>query len=338
MKPQAPFRRRLGALLAAGALAPALYALGSAPARAADEAADWPSRPVTLLVPIAAGGGTDIIARAVADKLAPELGQPIVVKNQAGANGSVGTAAAARAPADGYTILVGSIGTHAANECLYKLPYDADKDFTPVALLAKYNNVVMVPADSPIKSLTDLVERAKAKPGQMTYAITVVGSSAHLALERFKFDAGVQMLGVPYNGAVPATVDVLGGRVDFMLDTVVSQFGNLSAGKARALATTSRDKRSDVLPDVPTVAEQGYPEYDVAGWTGLFVRSGTPDAIVQKIAAALRTVYATGELQKLLGTKGLDVTTTTQPEFADFVASERKTWCDVIKAANIKVD
>jgi tripartite-type tricarboxylate transporter receptor subunit TctC len=324
----------LALTMAAVALAPVLFA---APSRSA-LAEDWPTRPITLVVPIAAGGGTDIMGRAVAAKLAPVLGQPIVVKNMAGANGSIGTSFVARAPADGYTVLVGSIGTHAANVCLYKLPYDAAKDFTPVGLLAKYNDVVTVRADSPIKSLADLVKRAKANPGKLTYAITVVGSSAHLALERFKATAGIDMLGIPYNGAVPATVDVLGGRVDFMLDTVVSQYANLKSGKARALATTIKDARSPVLPDVPTVAEQGYPDYDVAGWTGLFVRSGTPDAIVQKIAAALRATYATGELQKLFGAQGLDVTTTTQREFAAFVDKERKSWCDVIHAAHIKVD
>ncbi|CAG2151318.1 hypothetical protein LMG31506_04385 [Cupriavidus yeoncheonensis] len=337
MKLHARFRRRLRDCLMISALTSTLCAFGTNSALAAGQQA-WPARAITLLVPIAAGGGTDIIARAVGEKLAAELGQPIIVKNQAGANGAIGSAAVARAPADGYTILVGSIGTHAANQCLYKLPYDPVQDFTPVALLAKYNNVVMVRRDSPIKSLDDLVKLAKAHPATLTYAITVVGSSAHLALERFKSEAGLDMLGVPYNGAVPATVDVLGGQVDFMLDTVVSQYGNLTSGRARALATTMGERRSDILPKVPTIAEQGYPKYDVAGWTGLFVRSGTSAEIVEKISTALQRVYATGKLQKLLGSQGLDVTTNTQAEFAAFVAKERQTWCDVIKTANIKVE
>lgn len=329
-----PLNRLAGfAMLSLAAFA---CAFSSSPGQA-QPAGDWPQRPITLLVPIAAGGGTDIIARAVAAELAPVLGQPIVVKNQPGANGTIGTAAVARDPADGYTIMVGSIGTHAANVCLYDLPYDAEKDFTPVAQLAKYNNVFIVPNDSPIKSLPDLVERAKAQPDKLTYAITVIGSSSHLAIEKFKLDAGIELLGVPYNGAVPATVDLMGGRIDFMLDTVVSQYGRIAAGKVRVLATTMSSARSSVLPDVKTVAEQGYPQFDTVGWTGLFVRSGTPEPIVNKIADALTSVYATGKLQKLLGSKGLDVETTTPKDFARFVAKERKTWCDVIKASDIKV-
>lgn len=302
------------------------------------QGADWPAKPITLVVPIAPGGGTDIIARAVANELGPVLGQSIVVQNKAGANGTIGTAAVAREAPDGYTIMVGSIGTHAANDCLYKLPYDPIKDFEPIALLAKYNNVFIVNADSPIQSIPDLVERAKAAPGKLAHAVTVIGSSSHLAIERFKQVAGVDMLAVPYNGALAATTDLMGGRVDLMLDTVVSQYGNISAGKMRALGTTMASARSPVLPDVKTVAEQGYPDFDTVGWTGLFAPAGTPAAIVEKIAAGLQQVYDTEKLQKSLGSKGLDVTTTTPAEFAKYVAQERDTWCDVIKQANIKVD
>lgn len=302
------------------------------------QAADWPQRSINLVVPIAAGGGTDIIARAVANELGPVLGQSIVVHNKAGANGTIGTMAVAREPADGYTIMVGSIGTHAANDCLYDLPYDPLKDFVPIALLAKYNNVFVVRADSPIESIQDLVSRARAEPGALTHAVTVIGSSSHLAIERFKQVADIEMLAVPYNGALAATTDLMGGRVDLMLDTVVSQYGNVSAGKMRALGATMASERPSALPDVKTVAEQGYPAFDTVGWTGLFARAGTPDEIVDKIAIALQKVYATGKLQETLGSKGLDVTTTTPKDFAQYVAQERETWCEVIKRANIKVN
>jgi tripartite-type tricarboxylate transporter receptor subunit TctC len=304
----------------------------------AQNTGDWPNKPINLIVPIAPGGGTDIIARAVANELGPMLGTTIVVQNRAGANGTIGTSAVARAAPDGYTIMVGSIGTHAANACLYDLPYDPLKDFEAIGLLANYNNVFIVNADSPIKSIEDLVSKAKASPGKLTHAVTVIGSSSHLAIERFKQIANVQMLSVPYNGAPAATTDLMGGRVDFMLDTIVSQYGNISAGKMRALGSTMAMARSPVLPEVKTVAEQGYPTFDTVGWTGLFAPAGTPPAVVEKIATALQKVYAGGKLQASLGSKGLDVTTTTPPKFKEYVAQELSTWCDVIKRSNIKVN
>lgn len=304
----------------------------------AQKTGDWPNKPINLVVPIAPGGGTDIIARAVANELGPMLGTTIVVQNRAGANGTIGTSSVARSAPDGYTIMVGSIGTHAANACLYDLPYDPLKDFEPIGLLANYNNVFIVNADSPIKSIEDLVSKAKANPGKLTHAVTVIGSSSHLAIERFKQIANVQMLSVPYNGAPAATTDLMGGRVDFMLDTIVSQYGNISAGKMRALGSTMASSRSSVLPDVKTVAEQGYPKFDTVGWTGLFAPAGTPPAIVEKIATALQKVYATGKLQASLGSKGLDVTTTTPKQFKEYVSQELNTWCDVIKRSNIKVN
>ena len=304
----------------------------------AQSTGDWPNKPINLVVPIAPGGGTDIIARAVANELGPILGTTIVVLNRAGANGTIGTSSVARAAPDGYTIMVGSIGTHAANACLYNLPYDPLKDFEAIGLLANYNNVFIVNADSPIKSIEDLVARSKADPGKLTHAVTVIGSSSHLAIERFKQIANVKMLSVPYNGAPAATTDLMGGRVDFMLDTIVSQYGNISAGKVRALGSTMASTRSSVLPEVKTVAEQGYPKFDTVGWTGLFAPAGTPPAIVEKIAAGLQKVYATGKLQSSLGSKGLDVTTTTPKQFKEYVSQELNTWCDVIKSSNIKVN
>jgi tripartite-type tricarboxylate transporter receptor subunit TctC len=319
------------------AIATIAAAVSAPPASgAAADSTAWPERPVTIIVPIAAGGGTDLIARAVASELQEAWKQPVIIKNQAGANGTVGTVMAARAPADGYTLLVGTQGTFAANTCLYKLPYAAT-DFTPAALFAQFNSIFVVRADSPIQSLSDLVKRAKAAPGKLTYGITVVGSSAHLGVEMFKSIAAINVLGIPYNGGPPATVDLLGGRLDFLLDAINSQYGNVAAGKMRALASTSLT-RSTALPNVPTVAEQGYPGFDAVGWAGFYVPAGTPKPIIDKIARTVTAVFATGKLQSKLGNKGFEFFTTNPRSFAAYDKSERAKWCGVIKQANIKLD
>lgn len=297
----------------------------------------WPERVVTIIVPIAVGGGTDLITRALADELQAAWKRPVIVKNQAGGNGIVGTSTAAHSPADGYTLLVGTQGTFAANTCLYKLPYDAAKDFSPVTLFAQFNSVFVVRADSPIQSLPDLVRRAKADPGKLTYGITVVGSSAHLGVEMFRDNAGIDILGVPYNGAVPATLDLLGGRLDFMLDAVNSQYGNITSGKMRALASTSAT-RSSALPQVPTVAEQGYPDFNAVGWAGLYTPAGVPQPIIDKIARTVADIYASGKLQSKLGNQGFEFVTATPEAFAAHDKSERDKWCSVIKKAGIKVN
>src|SRR5581483_6918377 len=243
--------------------------LAVAPA-AAQPAESYPAKPVAFVVTFAAGGGTDIMARTIARAMEPVLGQPIIVENKPGAGGNIGTSYVAQAEPDGYTLLVGSTGTHAANQFLYsKLPYDPVKDFVPVSLLVTFNNVVVVPAASPFKSLQDLIDAAKKNPGKLNYGITTIGSSSHLAVEKFKHDAHLDMLGVPYNGAGLAMTDLLGGRLDFMLDLIGTEYENISAGKLRPLATTSLT-RAPQLPNVPTVAESGFPGFNAVGWIGLF--------------------------------------------------------------------
>jgi tripartite-type tricarboxylate transporter receptor subunit TctC len=305
---------------------------------AQDSAAQaYPSKPIKLLVPITAGGGTDILARAVGQELQRILGKPVIVENRPGANGTIGTQLAAQAAPDGHTILVGSIGTHGVNEYLYrKLPYDPVKDFEPVTLLAKYNNVIVVAANSPIRSLKELVQQAKQQPGVLNYGITVIGSSSHLAVEKFKSDASIKVQDIPYNGAMQATTDMIGGRTHFMFDTVVSQYGQIEGKKVRAIATTAL-KRSPALPDVPTVAEQGYPGFDVVGWTGLFVPAGTPASITEKIAAAVKKAFESPEMQRT-GSRGVELVATTPREFGEFAAQERIKWAKVIKQANITLE
>lgn len=298
----------------------------------------WPNKPVTLIVPIAAGGGTDLISRAVAEKLQALWKQPIIVKNLSGANGTVGTLAAARAEADGYTLLIGSQGTFGVNTCLYQLPYDAEKDFNAVALIATFNSVFIVSAESPITSLQDLVNKARAEPGKLTYGITVIGSSAHLGVELFKAQSGIDILGIPYNGAKAALVDFFGGRIDFMLDAINSQYGNIASGKVRALATTAGLARSSVLPTVPTTAEAGFPGFDAVGWAGIFVPTGVSAQITEKIARSVVEIYQAGDLQAGLGKQGYEFVSTNSAEFSTYVTLERKKWCDLVAKAKIKLN
>jgi tripartite-type tricarboxylate transporter receptor subunit TctC len=323
--------RVIGAILAALAIV--------LPNAAAAQPGDaYPSRPVTLVVTFAAGGGTDIQARIIARALEPVLGQPVIVENRPGAGGSIGTQAVATAKPDGYTLLVGSTGTHAANQYLYaKLPYDPVKDFAPVTVLATFNNVVVVPASSPIKSLQELIAAAKKNPGKLNYGITTVGSSSHLAVEKFKHDAGLDIVGVPYNGAGLATTDLLGGRLDFMLDLVGTQFENISAGKLRPLATTAL-ARSPVLVGVPTIAESGFPGFSAIGWVGLFAPAATPPAIVNKLAAAVKKAYESPELQASMRSRGFDLATMTPQEYTKFLEEERVKWSAVIRDAQIKLE
>lgn len=336
-----PTHRRLttAALVIAFArwAAPAMLALLATWAHAQSPDA-YPTRPITLVVTFAAGGGTDIQARIIARALEPILGQPVVVENRPGAGGSIGTQAVATAKADGYTLLVGSTGTHAANQYLYaKLPYDPVKDFAPITVLATFNNVVVVPAASPIKSLQELIDAAKKNPGKLNYGITTVGSSSHLAVEKFKHDAALDIVGIPYNGAGLATTDLLGGRLDFMLDLVGTQFENISAGKLRPLATTAL-ARSPVLPAVPTVAESGFPGFSAVGWIGLFAPASTPPAIVNKLAAAVKKAYEWPELQASMRSRGFDLVAMTPPEYTKFLEEERVKWSAVIRDAHIKLE
>jgi tripartite-type tricarboxylate transporter receptor subunit TctC len=297
----------------------------------------YPDRPVKLLVPLAAGGGGDIVARLVAKVLAPALGQPVFVENKPGANGIVGAQAGAAAAPDGYTIMLGSLGTHAVNESLYsKLPYNPARDFIPVTMIALYDNVVVVPAASPVKTVDELVQLAKRKPGELNYGITVLGNSAHLAAEQFKHAAGINVVGVPYDSSAKAAIDLLGGRLDYLFDTVLTQAGPIREGKVRALGTTSL-KRSPDLPNVPTLTEQGYAVNSV-GWLGLFVQAGTPKPVIDRIFAAMQKAWESPDI-RASKSAGIDLTLSGSPqEFADYVAQERVTWARVIKQSQIKID
>jgi tripartite-type tricarboxylate transporter receptor subunit TctC len=299
---------------------------------------NWPTHSIRWIVPFAAGGGTDVQARLIAQEVGKILGQTIVVENRPGAGGNIGAAFVAQSPKDGYTMLVGSTGTHTANQFLYsKLPYDPVKDFTPISLLVTFDNVFVVPENSDIHTLKQLVDKAKQNPGKLTYGVSTIGSSSHLAIEKFKRDTGITATMIPYNGAGQATTDLLGGRLDFMLDLVGTQYGNLKAGKVRPLANTAL-KRNAVLPDVPTVAESGYPGFSAIGWIGLFGPAGMPREAVDKTAKAIAQAYADPAFAKLMQERSFDIMAMPPAQFDTFLATERAKWGTVIKESNIKLD
>lgn len=327
---------RCGAWLASAAI---LAISTFAPAASAGPADDYPNRPVRVIVPLAAGGGGDIVARLMAQGLSQVLGQGFVVENRPGGNGNIGTLAAAQAKPDGYTLLVGAPGPNAVNQYLYSsLPYDPVKDFTSISLLALYDNVVVVPPNSPIKDFKDLLATARAKPGKLNYGIAATGSSSHLAVEKLKHDAKLDIVGVSYSkqGSVGATTDLIAGRLQFSFDVLVSQYGNISAGKLRPLATTGAS-RSPYLPNVPTLEESGFPGFTAVGFAGLFAPAGTPQPIVDKLADAVRKALLTPELQKVK-TPGMTLQASTPKDFDDFLVKERIKWSKVIRDANIHVD
>jgi len=320
--------------LAAGAASAVLL---TAPGLSA--AADsYPDHAIRLIVPFAAGGGTDIMARIIAQDVGKELGQTIVVENRPGAGGGIGAAFVGQAKPDGYTLLVGSTGTHGANQFLYsKLPYDPVKDFTPISVLATFDNVVVVPESSKVHTLKELVDLAKKNPGKLNYGVTTVGSSSHLAVEKFKRDAGIEAGAVPYNGAGQASTDLLAGRLDFMLDLVGTQQGNIKAGKVRPIATTD-SKRNALLPDVPTIAESGYPGFNAVGWIGLFGPANLPPAVVDKLYKAIDKVYNSPDFQATMRSRSFDIAHMPPAEFTKFLAGERDKWGTVVREANIKLD
>lgn len=319
--------------VAAAALVASMAVLPAAHAGA------YPDHPIRLIVPIGAGSATDAVARAYAQEMSPILGQPIIVENLPGANGTIGTSNVKRAPADGYTLLLGTIGTHSVNPLLYKhLPYDAVKDFTPVSILSKVSNVIVVPATSPYRTVQDLVAAAKTAPHTLNYGTPTVGSSSQLATEMFRVRAGVDLANIPYNTPSQAAIDLIADRIQMLFDPVINELGNIRAGKVRALAQTA-GKRVPALPDVPTVAEAGYPGFEASGWNGIVVRAGTPAAVVDKLSAAIRQAGQSPKLHKIFEGQGVEIVTSSSSEdFANFLIQDRKKWARVIDESHITVE
>jgi len=321
-----PFRR---ALLATAAAYLAL--VGTVHAQDA-----WPSRPIKLVVPFAAGGTSDVLARTLAEKLQGALKQTVIVDNKAGAGGVIGADSVAKAPADGYTILLGTIASHAINPALQpKMPYDALKDFAPVDLLGSISNVLLVGATQPYKTVKDLTAAAKAKPGSVAFASAGQGSSQHMSGELFKQLAGAELTHIPYKGSAPAIQDVIGGQVPMSFETVTVALPHIQSGKVRALAVTSA-KRSPALPDTPTLQEAGIAGFDVASWQAIYAPAGTPPAIVQRLNAEIEKIVAMPDVKAKFETLGLQHSPNTPAEFAAFNKAEVAKWTKVVKDGNVK--
>lgn len=321
-------------------LSSAMLAIAAAPwaslAKAANDA--FPSRPVRLVVPFAAGGGTDIMARLLAKAMAQELGQPVVVENRAGAGGGLGSAQVARASPDGYTLLMGTASTHAINPAVYEhLPYQPQKDFTPISLAATIPGVVLVNSKSEIGSLAELAAAMRARPETLTYGTQGQGGLGHLMGKMFDAEAGVKSVHVPYRGAAPALQDLLAGNIDIVYDTLPSALPHLQGGTLRALALTA-PQRSAVAPDLPTTAQAGYPAFLAQTWNALFGPPGMPSDVAARLTeagiAAVRGPEAAARIQEMSATP----VASNGAVLADLVRTDMTRWADIASTASIKLD
>ncbi|ARP81563.1 hypothetical protein CAL12_12595 [Bordetella genomosp. 8] len=309
----------------------------AAPAHAADEA-KWPARPIRLVLPFPPGGGTDTLARIMAPKLSDILGQPIVVDNRAGASGNIATDIVAKADPDGYTVLMGFNTALTMNPSLYKnLPFDVQRDFKPVTMLAAAQYVLVVNPALPVHTVQELIALAKSRPGQLNYSSSGPGSPLHLAGELFKARTGTDIAHIPYKGGGPATIGLLGGQAQLMFGSVSAVMPHVKEGKLRALAVTGM-KRSDVAPDLPTMDQSGLPGFNVTSWYGLLVPAKTPDAIVAKLASAAQKVIQQPDVRDAMAKQGLELSIDTPQEFAQTIKTETATWADLIHKMNIKAE
>ena len=318
-----PGKRVLNALLLVACLA-----AGAALAQA------YPSKPLRMVVPFPPGGSADILGRSVGQKLGERLGQSVVIDNRPGAGASIGAKAVAEAPADGYTLLLGTVSSHAMSPATNTVGYDPVKDFTPIAEIASIPFVVLVHPGVPVKNIAELVALAKSKPGQVTYASAGSGTSNHLAGELLGMAAGIKMLHVPYKGSAPALNDLLGGQVNAMFDLQLTAMPQIKSGKVRALAMTGA-KRSALLPELPTVREAGVPGYEVTAWFGFFGPAGVPKPIVDRLNAELNAIMKLPDIRAKFAELGVETESGSAEEFAGFVRGEAGKWAAVIKAAGI---
>jgi tripartite-type tricarboxylate transporter receptor subunit TctC len=292
----------------------------------------FPSKPVRIVVAFTAGGTTDIIARLVGAQLERRWGQPVVIDNRPGAGGNIGADHVVKSPPDGYTLLVGSVGPLAVNVSLYRnMPYDPRRDFAPVTLLAGVPNVLIVRPDFPARSLADLVAEAKKRPGQLSYASTGAGTSSHLSGVMLDGMAGIQTIHVPYRGAV-ALNDMLAGRVDFMFATIPSVIEQIRAGRFRAMAVSST-ARSRSLPDVPTMVELGFPDFDASSWFGMVAPARTPPEIVNRIADDVHAILRDPAIERQMIDQGADPVGNGPQAFAAFIAREVDRWAAIVRAS-----
>ncbi len=301
--------------------------------------AQYPTKPIRLLVPFAPGGSSDIVSRSFAGEMSKILGQSVVVESKPGGAGNIAMSEAKNSPPDGYTIILGHVGTLAVNPAMFaKLPYDPVKDFVPITLLAKVPSMLVVNAEKmQTKNLKELVEYAKKNPGGLNYGSAGNGSSGHLAMAYLALTAGFTATHVPYKGTGPMMTDLLAGRLDATFTGAPPLMAHVKAGTLRPMAVGTA-KRSPALGDVPTVAESGYPGFETSQWYGLMVPAGTPDAIIQKLAQAAAAAGKTPAVSERLSAEAAEPSTSTPKEFADFIKLEAARWNDVVKKSQIKAD
>jgi tripartite-type tricarboxylate transporter receptor subunit TctC len=311
-----------------------LLAAAALPAHRLAVAQDYPNRPVQLIVPFPAGGVTDLVSRIVAVRLGTELGQSVVVDNRAGASGILGSGIAAKAPADGYTLLMGNISTLAVNSATFaQMPYDPVASFAPVGMVAVQPLLVAVHPDVPARTLPELIALAREKPGALNFG--TAGSSIQLAVEQFNHMAGIRMTHVPYKGSAPAIADLIGGQVQVLFDPISTLHPQARSGKVRALAVSTAT-RSAVAPELPTIAEAGLVGYDVSSWQGIVAPRGTPPETVALLERALAKVLAQPEVQAQFAKQGVAAAPSTPQTFAQFIAQERTRWQQVARQAGIR--
>lgn len=297
----------------------------------------YPSKVVKVVVPFAAGGSTDLLARSIAERLGALWGQSVIVENRGGASGNIGTDYVAKQKGDGYTLVMGTVSTHAVAQSLYpKLPYNVQRDFVPITELVTISQVLAVNPSLPIKSVQELVAAAKAKPGELAFNGSV-GTTPHMSMELFTARAGVKMLPISYKGSGPAMMDLVAGQLQASFDVIMTSMPYIKAGKIRALAVTSA-RRSPLLPDVPTVAESGYPGYESDIWFGFFAPAGTPANVVHKISADVRTVLTEPAMRQRLEAAGFTIVGSSPEEFSVRVKGDIQKWQKVISDAKISVD
>lgn len=315
----------------------ALLAVCSTSVFAQSETEQWPNKPIRWVVPFPPGGAMDAIARTLGEVAGRKLGQPFVIENKPGAGGNIGADHVARQSADGYTLMITSIGM-ATNGALYsKLSYDPIKDFAPVSLLAVVPNVLVTNSKQSFQNVQGVIEQAKEKPDHLTYASAGNGTSIHLAGANFTALTGVKMLHVPYRGSGPAVTDLLGGQVDFMFDSITSARPHIESGKLRALAVTTKNRAAS-LPDVPTVEEAGVPGYEVSPWFATFMPAGTPTAIVEKLSQVLNESMDDPEVKKRLEVIGAESIGSTPQELGAHLQKETERWTKLITETGIKLD
>ncbi len=301
-------------------------------------ALDYPTRPVRIIVPAAAGGPTHITAQLLAEKMQPKLGQPIIVEPRPGGGNNIGADFVAKSEPDGYTLLLGSVGSHAINQSLYKkLPFDPIKDFAPVSLVVTYPLMLIVNPAVPANSLKELLDYARKNPGKLSLASSGNGTSMHLAGEMLVRQAGIDAPHVPYKGSAPALSDMMGNHVQVMLDTLITAKPLVESGKLRALGVTSKT-RSPLMPSLPTLDESGLPGYEATGWTGILVPAKTSPEIIAKLNAAIVDALKAPDLRENFEKQGLEPRGSTPAEFGAFISSETDKWGKIIRAAGISAD